>query len=76
MLNVMIFGTSKQLSAKNYLIPGETGTRNVYSKVCRNKIGNWCLSVFSLLASVMDVNTKAFEQTAQMTHIFTVDVYV
>ena len=43
---MMIFGTSKQLFAKNNLIPGEKENRNVYSRVCRNKTGNCCGSVF------------------------------
>ena len=50
----MIFRTSKQLIYKSCLISGETETRNVYSIVCRHKSGNWCLSVFSLLASVIN----------------------
>ena len=49
----MIFGTSKQLFAKKKIIPGATETRNVYSRACRNKTGNCCPSVFSLLASVI-----------------------
>ena len=34
---------------KNFLIPSETETRNMYSRVCRNKTGNCCLSVFSFV---------------------------
>ena len=30
-----------------FLIPGQTETRNVYSRICRNKTGNCCLSVFA-----------------------------
>ena len=40
------FRNFKTKFCKNYLIPGETEARNVDSRVCRNKIGNSCSSVF------------------------------
>ena len=43
---MMIFRNFKTTFCKNYLIPGEIETRNVYSRVCRMKIGNCCWSVF------------------------------
>ena len=48
MLSVMIFGTSEQLFVKNFLVPGETETRNVYSRVCRNKTYICCSDAFFL----------------------------
>ena len=40
------FRNFKTSSCKNCLIPGERETRNVYSRICRNKIGNCYFSVF------------------------------
>ena len=42
------FWKFKTTFCKNYLIPVETETRNVYSRVCGIKKGNYCPSVFFL----------------------------
>ena len=49
------FRNFKTTFCKNCLIPGETQTRDVHSRVCINKTGNSCLCVFPLLASVISV---------------------
>ena len=53
MLGVMIFGTSEQFFFVFFLVPGETETKNVYSKVCINKTGICCSYVFYLCWSVL-----------------------
>ena len=43
------FWNFKTTFRKNYIIQGETETRNVYSIACRSKICNCCSSVFFFL---------------------------
>ena len=50
------FRNFKTTFCKNYLIQGETETRNVYSRVFRNKIGNYCSSVFSFVGQCYELN--------------------
>ena len=42
------FRNFKTTFCKNFLIPGEMETINVYSKVCRIKTGNCCSGIFFL----------------------------
>ena len=40
------YALEHRIFCKNFLIPGETETRNVYRRVCRNNTGNCCSGVF------------------------------
>ena len=55
------FRNFKTILCKNYLIPGETDTRNLYSRVCRSKIDNCCLSVFFFCVGHSNHLFKFFE---------------
>ena len=61
------FRNFKTTFCKNYLIPGKTETINVYSRVCRNKIGNCCSSVFFFVGQCNHVDYDESKMTTENT---------
>ena len=53
MWSALDFRNFRTIFRKDYLVPGETETRNVYIKVCRNKTGICCSDVFFLCWPVL-----------------------
>ena len=52
------FRNFKTTFCKTFSIPGETETRNVYSRASRNKTGNYSLSVFFFVGQCYQINQE------------------
>ena len=66
---------TKTTFCKNFKIPGETKTRNVYSRVCGHKTRNCCSSVFFIVGQgYRYVISEYFENTESFPYYYAASV--